>query len=132
MKFWSKEALLLGGIYTALEIPFSLAGFDILTDLFFVLFVVSLVMLFMNKVPKILSYILNTYPTSSYYLCSFGWIPYVLLSVFVVFICSGFFIDYSQAFTSTFIYTLSSASWIGVVVSVCLAYMRKKRKQTQN
>ena len=39
MKLWSKEALLLGGIYGILETPFTYLNFEFITDTLFIVFV---------------------------------------------------------------------------------------------
>lgn len=38
MKLWSKEALVLGGIYGVLDTPFSLLGFELISGVLFLLF----------------------------------------------------------------------------------------------
>ena len=86
MKLYSKEALLLGGIYGVLDVIFSFLGFVVISDILFCVFLISLGMLVFNKVPKFLMYIMKKYVKMSYYMCSIGWIPYfILVSAFVLF-----------------------------------------------
>ena len=40
MKLWSKEALVLGGIYGVLDTPFSLLGFELISNVVFLLFII--------------------------------------------------------------------------------------------
>ena len=96
MKLWSKEALVLGGIYGVLETPFSFLGLENTTDILFVLFILGMFMLCFNKMPKFLSNFISNYPKTSYYLCAIGWIPYFMFIVFVMLIGSGYIIDYSD------------------------------------
>ena len=73
MKICSKEALILGGVYMVLATPFSLLGFSVISDILFIVFVISGILLFFNVKFKFIDYILNKHETLSYYLCSFGW-----------------------------------------------------------
>lgn len=85
MKLYSKEALLLGGIYGVLDVIFSFFGFVVMSDILFCIFFISLGMLMFNKVPKFLMYIMKKYVKMSYYMCSIGWVTYfILLSTFVL------------------------------------------------
>ena len=72
MKICSKEALILGGVYMVLATPFSLLGFSVISDILFIVFVISGILLFFNVKFKFIDYILNKHETLSYYLCSLG------------------------------------------------------------
>ena len=129
MKLFSKEALLLGGLYGALETPFSLLKFERVTDLLFVIFFILLVMLCFNKVPKFLSFILNNYPKTSYYLCAVGWVPYVVGVIFLVFAGTGLFVEYSQSFMTAFILLLAGIVVFGSLISLIAAFILARRKK---
>ncbi|MBO5038178.1 MAG: hypothetical protein J6C85_01800 [Alphaproteobacteria bacterium] len=96
MKLWSKEALVLGGIYGVLETPLSFLGFENTSGILFLLFILGMFMLCFNKTPKFLSNFISNYPKTSYYLTAIGWIPYFMFIVFVLLIGSGYIINYSD------------------------------------
>lgn len=129
MKLWSKEALVLGGIYGVLETPFSFLGLENTTDILFVLFILGMFMLCFNKMPKFLSNFISNYPKTSYYLCAIGWIPYFMFIVFVMLIGSGYIIDYSD---TTIEYSMNVMSYPYTTIylataSLIIAFARKQR-----
>lgn len=130
MKLWSKEALVLGGIYGVLETPFSFLGLENTTDILFVLFILGTFMLCFNKIPKFLSNFISNYPKTSYYLCAIGWIPYFMFIVFVMLIGSGYIIDYSD---TTVEYSMNVMSYpyttiYLAIASLIIAFVRKTNK----
>ena len=88
MKLWSKEALLLGGIYGILEAPFTYLKCEFITDILFFVFVCCAIMLCFNRTPKFISKTMENYPNISYYLVSIGWIPYFVILGTILFILS--------------------------------------------
>lgn len=129
MKLWSKEALVLGGIYGVLETPLSLLEIEKITNILFLLFVLGMLMLCFNKIPKFLSNFISNYPKTSYYLCAIGWIPYFMFVVFVMLIGSGYIIDYSDAAVE---YSMNVMSYpyttiYLALVSLIIALVRKKQ-----
>lgn len=130
MKLWSKQALVLGGIYGVLETPFSFLGLENTTDILFVLFILGMFMLCFNKMPKFLSNFISNYPKTSYYLCAIGWIPYFMFIVFVMLIGSGYIIDYSD---TTVEYSMNIMSYpyttiYLAIASLIIAFVRKTNK----
>ncbi len=130
MKLWSKQALVLGGIYGVLETPFSFLGLENTTDILFVLFILGMFMLCFNKMPKFLSNFISNYPKTSYYLCAIGWIPYFMFIVFVMLIGSGYIIDYSD---TTVEYSMNVMSYpyttiYLAIASLIIAFVRKTNK----
>lgn len=130
MKLWSKQALVLGGIYGVLETPFSFLGLENTTDILFVLFILGMFMLCFNKMPKFLSNFISNYPKTSYYLCAIGWIPYFMFIVFVMLIGSGYIIDYSD---TTVEYSMNVMSYpyttiYLAITSLIIAFVRKTNK----
>ena len=129
MKLWSKEALVLGGIYGVLETPFSFLGLENTTDILFVLFILGMFMLCFNKMPKFLSNFISNYPKTSYYLCAIGWIPYFMFIVFVMLIGSGYIIDYSDT-TVEYIMNIIFYPYTTIylaIASLIIAFARKQR-----
>lgn len=82
MKLYSKEVLLLGGIYEILAIPLAYLPSEvanIVTDILFGIFIICIIMLFFNKIPKFITFVQNSFPKISYYLTAIGGIPYAIM-----------------------------------------------------
>ena len=126
MKLWSKEALLLGGIYGILEAPFTYLKYEFITDILFIIFVCCAIMLCFNRTPKFISKTMNNYPNISYYLISIGWIPYFVILGIVLFILSGFIIDYSESFLELVFNYLYYILPLLVFASLIIAFIKKK------
>lgn len=129
MKLWSKEALLLGGIYGILETPFTYLKFELITDILFFVFVCCAIMLCFNKTPKFISKTIKNYPNISYYLVSIGWIPYFVILGTILFILSGFVINYSEGFLEMIFNYLYYILPLLMFSSLVVAFIRK---QTSN
>lgn len=130
MKLWSKEALVLGGIYGVLETPLSFLGFENTSGILFLLFILGMFMLCFNKIPKFLSNFILNYPKTSYYLTAIGWIPYFMFIVFVLLVGSGYIINYSD---TTVEYSMNVMSYpyttiYLALVSLIIALVRKTNK----
>ncbi len=83
MKLYSQEALFVGGVYTVLSYPPAYFQNPIAESFSFLLtgvFVILLFFLFFNKVPSVISHAFRQYPVLSYYLVSFGWVPYFMIA----------------------------------------------------
>ncbi|MBP3687296.1 MAG: hypothetical protein J6J35_02910 [Alphaproteobacteria bacterium] len=130
MKLWSKEALVLGGIYGVLETPLSFLGLENTSGILFLLFILGMFMLCFNKIPKFLSNFILNYPKTSYYLTAIGWIPYFMFIVFVLLVGSGYIINYSDT-TVEYIMNVMSYPYTTiylVLVSLIIALVRKTNK----
>ncbi|MBO5440942.1 MAG: hypothetical protein J6A09_00040 [Alphaproteobacteria bacterium] len=130
MKLWSKEALVLGGIYGVLETPLFFLGFENTSGILFLLFILGMFMLCFNKIPKFLSNFILNYPKTSYYLTAIGWIPYFMFIVFVLLVGSGYIINYSD---TTVEYSMNVMSYpyttiYLALVSLIIALVRKTNK----
>lgn len=130
MKLWSKEALVLGGIYGVLETPLSFLGFENTSGILFLLFILGMFMLCFNKIPKFLSNFILNYPKTSYYLTAIGWIPYFMFIVFVLLVGSGYIINYSD---TTVEYSMNVMSYpyttiYLALISLIIALVRKTNK----
>lgn len=128
MKLLSKEALLLGGIYGILETPFTYLKCEFITDILFIVFVCCAIMLCFNKTPKFISKTIENYPNISYYLVSIGWIPYFIILGIILFILSGFIIDYSESFLETVFSCLYYILPLLIFVSLVGAFIKKRKK----
>lgn len=128
MKLWSKEALILGGIFGVLSTPFTYSDNTFIEKfsigLFWLFFFCALLLCF-NKTPRFISWILNRYPRVSYYLISIGWIPYfVIVFLFTAFIV-GFFIKYSDDMIDKQFLILSYITEFGLPFSLMIAFAKK-------
>lgn len=124
MKIYSKEALLLGGLYELISTPFAYTASYNLGGILLVVFILGMFLLFFNKTPRFIRYILDSYPTVAYYICSFGWLPYFRIFIFVVGVfMAGIFMpeDKTVELSSQVIgYVLS---W-GLPLSLLIAFIR--------
>lgn len=127
MKVWSKEALVLGGIYSVLNAPLSLLRFEIISTGLFWFFLGSALMLCFNKTPKYLSLLVNNYPKTSYYLASFGWIPYAVLIITTVVFGGVFFVKYTEDFIVSFLYCVGYAGLAFIFISLLIAFMKARK-----
>ena len=127
MKLWSKEALLLGGMYGILEAPFTYLKYEFITDILFIIFVCCAIMLCFSRTPKFISKTMNNYPNISYYLISIGWIPYFVISGLILFILSGFIIDYSESFLELVFNYLYYTLPLLIFASLVSAFIRKQK-----
>lgn len=129
MKLWSKEALVIGGIYGVLETPLSLLGFEKVTDVLFGLFIACLLMLFFNKTPKFLMDFISNSPKISYYLCAIGWIPYFMFITTIIFWGTTYYVSFSEEFIVKLFYLLAYLSLSMSVVSLIIAFLRMQRNK---
>ena len=126
MKLWSKEALVLGGIYGVLSTPCVYLNLENIGYCLFFVFIACMLGICFNKVPKFINELINNYPKTAYYLASIGWIPYFAIISVVGFIGLGYFIEYSD---STVQILMKLYVWIlnlGVPVSLVVAFIWQK------
>lgn len=135
MKLWSKEAFLLGGIYSVLSTPFTHIENNLSEQIsigLFIAFLICCIVLFFNKTQKVISKIIKKYPNITYYLISFGWLPYFMIIGFIGFISLGFFFEYEENFSqllgTIFIWILK----IGIPVSLMIAIIRRWIKKVRS
>lgn len=134
MKLWSKEALVLWGIYGVLGTPFTYIENNISEQVLTVLsllFIVCIVMLCFNKTPKFITQTISKYPRFSYYLGSIGWIPYFAIIIPIFLTISAFFIDYSDNTISLCVNIIGYIIEFGIPVSLIIAFLLKKYKKTK-
>lgn len=83
MKVISKEALVLGGLYSVLITPFYLVKNRYLEEIGFIigiLFILSLILLYNNKFSNYVSNKIKLHPNISYYLTAAGWVIYFMFA----------------------------------------------------
>lgn len=130
MKLWSKEALVLGGIYGVLDTPFSLLGFELISDVVFLLFIVCAIMLLFNKIPKFISFVMNKYPKTTYYLAAIGWVPYFMIIIGFAMMGSYLIFGYADGVLGYLLFGLAVLALLSVIISLIVAYIKaQKTKQ---
>ena len=104
MKLFSKEALLLGGIYGLYSFPLTFFEESFVADLLIfimtIVFLVSMIRLLFNNVPKFVTNFLQKHPRLSIYLIASGWFFYfiwVFLAVVSIGVYGGYFYEGSPA-----------------------------------
>lgn len=126
MKVWSKEALVLGGIYSVLATPVSLLGFENMMNSLFLLFVICMVMLCFNKTPKFLLSFISNYPRISYYLSAIGWIVYFsIIGEVCIFVAASVF-EWQDKIVESVMNGFNIISILGIPISLLVAFIRKK------
>ena len=126
MKLWSKEALVLGGIYGVLDTPFSLSGIEFVSGILFVIFLICAVMLCFNKTPKFLSAFTTKFPNLSYYLAAFGWVPFFMWAAFMLIIGSYSYIQYGEVWLNRLLYGLVYLNFGGIILSLIIAFAKRR------
>lgn len=129
MKLWSKEALVLGGIYSVLITPFAYgnnAVIEQISSILFVIFMICAIMLCFNKTPKFVLFTLNRYPKISYYLAAFGWIPYFTFIAVVSLFISAYFIEYDKNNIEWWLKIMHYILEFGIPISLIIAFIRQK------
>ena len=129
MKLWSKEALVLGGIYGVLETPFSLLRFELISDVVFLSFIVCAIMLLFNKTPGFISFVMSKYPQTAYYLAAIGWIPYLMIIIgFAIIGCYQIF-GYTDVMLEYLLFGLAISALLAAVVSLIVAYITARKRK---
>lgn len=127
MKLWSKEALVLGGMYGVLDTLFSLLGFELISNVVFLSFIVCAVMLLFNKTPKFISFIINKYPQTAYYLIAIGWVPYVIIILCFTMVGSHLLIGYADAMLGYLLFALVVFALLATIISLMIAYAKAEK-----
>lgn len=126
MKLWSKEALVLGGIYSVLSTPFvygNNAVIEQISSILLIVFIICAIMLCFNKTPKFVSFTLNKYPKISYYLAAFGWIPFFTIIGVVGLFISAYFIEYDENNIEWWFKIMHYVLEFGIPVSLVIAFI---------
>ena len=127
MKLYSKEALLLGGLYTVLAIPFTYLN-KTSSGIILLLFIGLAIMLYFKKKLMFLERMISGYPKISSCLSSMGWYPYIFIIFTVSFTASGYFINYPDYFIekvfSIFDYSTSVLLVISLIYSIYKSFKK--------
>lgn len=131
MKLWSKESLMVGGIYSALSTPFLILDTPVTEQIelfLFSMFIICMFLLYWPKFSSLISKQTDNFPKLSYYLISVGWLPYFfIIGIVTVFICAGVFSWSDTVFDRTTNIFNLICLW-GEPVSLIIAYIRTKIK----
>ena len=126
MKLWSKESLILGGLYGILETPLSFLGMEKITDILFLLFIALIFLLCLGKTPKFLSEFIRKYPRISYYLISSGWIPYFLIVAVAIILGIGFLSGSLEHLQENVLYGTAYLGLALALLSLIVAFIKSK------
>ncbi len=129
MKLWSKETLVLGGLYSVIGTPFAYIENNLVEQIssgLLIIFFLFTIALCFNKTPKFISLLINKHPNISYYLASFGWIPYFMIIGFATIFIYVYFNDYTETSVTIleklYIWILN----LGFPFSLLIAFIRQK------
>lgn len=131
MKLWSKEALVLGGIYGVLGTPFSLLDFKNISFFLFLLFIGCVLSLCFNKKPRFIKYIINHSPEISYYLSAIGWIVYFTIIALVGIIIMASVFNWQDCTLESIMNIFNLISVLGIPVSLVVAFIRKRLRRNK-
>ena len=127
MKLYSKEAMLLGGLYTVLAIPFTYLN-ESISGILLLLFIGLAIMLYFKKKLMFLERMISSYPKISSCLSSMGWYPYIFIIFTVSFTASGYFFDYQddsiEKVFSIFDYSTSVLLIISLIYSIYKSFKK--------
>lgn len=129
MKLYSKEAMLLGGLYTVLAIPFTYLN-ESISGILLLLFIGLAITLCFNKKLRFLERMISGYPKISNYLSSIGWYPYIFIIFTVSFIASGYFFDYQDDSIEKVFSIFDYGTSILLVISLGYAIYKNFKKQS--
>lgn len=130
MKLLSKEALVLGGVYGVIDAPFTYMQLELVTDVFFIVFIICALMLCFNRTPKFLLYTIQNYPRTCYYLSSVGWIPYFSFIVLLGIVGSYYCLEYANDLLKQQIVYLGIFNLFAAVISFGVAFIRASCKKS--
>jgi len=130
MKLLSKEALVLGGVYGVIDAPFTYMQLELVTDVFFIVFIICALMLCFNRTPKFLLYTIQNYPRTCYYLSSVGWIPYFSFIVLLGIVGNYYCLGYANDLLKQQIVYLGIFNLFAAVISFGVAFIRASCKKS--
>lgn len=131
MKLWSKEALMVGGVYSVLSTPFFILetpATEQINLFLFSVFIVCMFLLYWLKFSLLVRKQTDRFPRLSYYLLSIGWLPYFfIIGITAIFICTGISSWDDDILDKTIGIFNLICLW-GLPVSLIIAYLRAKIK----
>ena len=124
LKILSKENLIWGGVYTAIDIPFFYTNlYKVSECLFFIFFLGFILQCFCGTIFNLEKKIIS-YRKISYYLISIGWIPYFYIGLSIF-----YFILIFLSIENVYVFVddmLSYFSQITIPLSLIIAFIRDK------
>lgn len=131
MKLWSRESLMVGGVYSVLSTPFLILETPITEqiNLFLLfIFIACMFLLYWVKFSLLIRKQADRFPKLSYYLMSIGWLPYFfIIGITAIFICTGVFSWNDDILNKTIDIFNLICLW-GLPGSLIIAYLRAKIK----
>lgn len=131
MKLWSREALMVGGVYSVLSTPFFILetpATEQINLFLFSVFIVCMFLLYWLKFSLLVRKQTDRFPRLSYYLLSIGWLPYFfIIGITAIFICTGISSWDDDILDKTIGIFNLICLW-GLPVSLIIAYLRAKIK----
>lgn len=128
MKLWAKEALLIGGIYEAVETPLVYLNINEFVNILFILFIVYSILLCFNIKPKFIVNIQHKYPNISYYLMAMGWVPYFSIICLVTIILIASYFEWTDILLEKVINIYNFTITFGALISLIIAAIMKRRR----
>lgn len=129
MELCSREALLIGGIYSGLSVPFLFVQTELSEQIMvwlFAAFLVSALMLYVVRFSGFVGKFFQVCPRVAYYIVSIGWIPFVeMIGVFVVLLLTVV-CEWSGETIERAAVVFSLLSYLGIPLSLITAYFREK------
>ena len=131
MKLWSKEALILGGVYGVLTTPFTYFHNQYFEQIHFVLlglFVIFMFLNFFNKTPSFIYTFTKQHPILSYYLISIGWIAYFLIFGIIIIPLFASVFEWNDTDIKIVVDIFDIIFTYGIPVSLLFAFIKARRK----
>ena len=129
LKILSKENLILGGVYMAIDIPFFYANIYKVSECLCIVFLIGfLLQCFLGDIFNLEKRMIS-YPNVLYYLCSIGWVPYFYIGLsFLLFVLVYFNVGNENIY-DTLNGALNYFSQIVIPLSLVIAFIKKKVKK---
>ena len=131
MKLWSKEALILGGVYGVLTTPFTYFHNQYFEQIHFVLlglFVIFMFLNFFNKTPSFIYTFTKQHPILSYYLISIGWIAYFLIFGIIIIPLFASVFEWNDTDIKIVVDIFDFICTYGIPVSLLFAFIKARKK----
>jgi len=126
MQLYSKQALVLGGLYTLLLYACGFLHMDFVIGFLNIIFFVSLIMLCCDERPRFVTMFIKKFPLSAYYVSSFGWLPYLWIVGFFALLWSAMFAETSSWVDTVLVDAFDYTAIWGIPVSLLAAFIRLK------
>lgn len=129
MQVISKEALVLGGLYSVLATPFYLIDNKYLEKIGLtigIVFILSLILLYNNKFLNFVRHKIQLHPDISYYLTAIGWVIYFMFAGIICIPVISVILNLQDNTVETVMSIFSFICNWGIPVSLILAFTKRK------